>query len=291
MGAYEPPDDQYSDNPYAPPQSEFVPEALPELVAGMPFTIGDVFNWSWSIFKEKMWLCMSIFWGAAMLNWASSFGLSLGLQVILAGVRDAAFVMVAIVLVNFAKIVINIWLVIGQGRAYLKIARRQPVAFQEIFQGGRFVPTTFHAGFVYGVILVVPAMIAVGVISVSLAAMANQSAGGLVMVLAVGSLAAFFVIYVSARLVMFYYLVIDRNAGAIDSLRQSWQLCQNQVGTIIVVFLLQMAIILAGLLALCVGLIIAVPFSGMFLPVTYLALTGTSTSRPQKPEFIWEGDL
>jgi uncharacterized membrane protein len=90
---------------------------------------------------------------------------------------------------------------------------------------------------------------------------------------------------------MYYYLVIDRNLGAIEALRQSWRLCRDRVGTIILVFFLQMAIGIAGLLALCVGLIFALPLAGLTLPVTYLALTGTKSTPAEKPESFWEDEL
>ena len=42
--------------------------------AGMPFTVADVFNWSWAIFKERMGQCMVIFWGAFRVSiWASAW--------------------------------------------------------------------------------------------------------------------------------------------------------------------------------------------------------------------------
>ena len=56
-------------------------------------------------------------------------------------------------------------------------------------------------------------------------------------------------IYLMIRLSLFYYLIIDRDAGVIDSLGQSWQLTRNQAGMLVVVYLLTFAITLAGLLA------------------------------------------
>ena len=158
-------------------------------------------------------------------------------------------------------------------------------------RAGRFVLTTILASIIFIVILAAPILIAAVVdrhghgrdgraVSRRDHLVSDREYAGRV-----------FVIYVSTRLLMYYYLIIDRNAGVIDSLQQSWILCQNRVGTIILVIFVQFAIVLAGFLALCVGLIFAAPLATMLYPVTYLALTGTRTAQPGKPEFIWEDDV
>jgi uncharacterized membrane protein len=107
----------------------------------------------------------------------------------------------------------------------------------------------------------------------------------------VSSLSAVFVVYLTARLALYYYLVIDRRAGAIESLRQTWELCRDRSGIIVLVLFLNMAIVLAGFLALCVGLVFALPLANLLFPVTYVAITGTRPLRPEKPEFLWEDDV
>ena len=195
-------------------------------------------------------------------------------------------------MIQISSILIQVWLGIGQARAYLKIARAEPVAFDEIFKGGQYVLTTILASIIFIIILGGPIGIAAVVGAIGLAAMGEWSAGGIVVFLVASTLAAVFVIYVSSRLLMYYYIIIDRNAGVIDSLQQSWTLCRGRVGTIILVLFVQFAIILAGFLALCVGLVWAAPLASMLYPVTYLAMTGTRTSQqPGKPEFVWEDDL
>ena len=107
--------------------------------------------------------------------------------------------------------------------------------------------------------------------------------------LVASTLAAVFFIYFSSRLLMNYYLIIDRDAGVFDSLFHSWELCRDKVGTIILVMFVQFAIVLAGFLAFCVGI-------GLCHPACQPALSGhlsgpdrARTSRePGKPEFIWE---
>src|SRR5262249_5658296 len=98
------------------------------------------------------------------------------------------------------------------------------------------------------------------------------------------------VVFLTVRFCMFYYMVIDRDAGVFESFRQSWQCTRNQTSTITLVFCVQLAILLAGLLAFCVGLIFAIPLGNLLVPVTYLFLTGAEKSGGRDPELFWENE-
>jgi hypothetical protein len=291
MDPLQPPDDRDADNPYAPPRSAFVPQALPDLAAGAPFTVHDVFTWSWAIFKEKTGLCLSIYWGAVAMNFAIAFGLGQLLEAVVASVRDPTLFALANILVHFAAYVVGFWLTIGQNRAYLKIARNQPVRFDEIFQGARFVLTTILATILFVAVLAVPIFGAALVITFGLVAMENHIIAGVAFFLVVSSLVGLLVVYATARLAMHYYLIIDRDAGVIDSLMGSWTLCRNEVGTITLVFFVQLALFIAGLLACGLGLILTLPLMSLLMTVTYLAVTGTRSSHPTEAEFILEDNI
>lgn len=86
---------------------------------------------------------------------------------------------------------------------------------------------------------------------------------------------------------MYFYLIIDQNAGVIDSLQRSWSVCRGSLGTITLVFFVQFAIYLAGLIACLVGSIFAWPLGSLLIPVTYLALAETGSSRPADGEDSW----
>ena len=60
-------------------------------------------------------------------------------------------------------------------------------------------------------------------------------------------------IYVFARLSMYYYLVIDRDAGVLDSLQHSWRTVSSTRSERYPGVLRSFRLILAGLLAFCVG--------------------------------------
>jgi uncharacterized membrane protein len=99
-------------------------------------------------------------------------------------------------------------------------------------------------------------------------------------------------LYMIARLSQFYYLVIDRNAGPIESIQLSWQLTRHRAGTIVVIYLLGIVLNLAGFLALCVGLIFTLPLNSLLQAARYLALIGTAKPVQEAPfEQNWEQDL
>jgi hypothetical protein len=287
MGPYQLPDDRDSDNPYAPPQSS----PAPALAPGMPFTVNDVFHWSWAIFTERMRACLSIFWGVVGFSLAMSIILNLVQEAMAAGVRDPNAFKVLYILSLFVSVVLQAWLGIGMTLAMLKIARGELVTFEDVFRGGPFLLTALLAMVVHKVLIAVPIAVATGIIIGGIVMMENQSGvAAFLLFLVVSSMAGLVFIVLAARLSMYYYLVIDGNAGVLDSLLQSWRLCRNQVGTITLVYFVQFAVLLTGILAFCVGLIFALPLISLLEAVTYLALLGSATSGEKLPRVAWEKD-
>jgi hypothetical protein len=292
MGPFEPPDFRDPDNPYAPPQSAFVPEPIAPLQAGMRLSATDVLDRTWSIFKARMSECMAIFWGTFGINLGIGFGVGMLVQIIaLAALDSRLALLVAPYVAQIISLVVGLWLAIGQSRAYLKIVRNEQVTFAEVFQGGRYLLTMLIAVIILFAAAFVMSILGGVVSALGLAAIGNQSAGGIFVFVAGISATAVLGIYLMIRLSLFYYLIIDRDAGVIDSLGQSWQLTRNQAGTILLVYLLTFAITMAGLLALCVGLIFAWPLVGLLMPMTYIGTTGTGPRPPEKAELIWEDEL
>ena len=84
--------------------------------------------------------------------------------------------------------------------------------------------------------------------------------------------AAFFAVRV--RLRPFCFLIVDRRAGVVDSLRMSMKLTRGRVATLLLVHLAQFTINLAGLLVCCLGLFVTLPLTSLVSAVTYDALAG-----------------
>jgi uncharacterized membrane protein len=282
------PDDPDLDNPYAPPRSALVPKPAPEPLAGIPFSVGDVFNWSWALFKERTWPCIFIFWGPMVIYWALALGLTMLEESLLAAVRDPSFFFVLRIASRVVAIVVQVWLGIGMNRGLLRVARREPVSFAVIFTGGGPLVTVVLAGILVGVLILLPLGTFAGAIATLLLALRRmESVSMFVSILACGGLGLALVLYLSARLMQFYFLAIDRNAGVFQSIQWSWQLTRGRSATVILVYLLQVCVGLAGLLACCVGVIIALPVSSMLAVVTYLALAEPAKPLGEPPPIAW----
>ena len=236
--------------------------------------------------------CLSIFWGVYGLNFVLVFLLMAAQDSLQAGVRDEIAFKLLYLLSLFAAYVIQFWLSIGMTLAMLKIARGQPVMFEDVFRGGHLVLTVILACIVHKVLIAMPIAVAVGIIVGGILLLENQAGvAAFLLFLVVSGLAGLVFIYLAARVSMYSYLVVDRDAGVFDSLQGSWRLCRTQVGTIILMYSVQSAIFLAGLLALCVGLIFAFPLLTLIETVTYLALVSGATSRGAKPSFSWDEEI
>ncbi len=76
-----------------------------------------------------------------------------------------------------ASIATNLWLLSGEMRAYLKIARNQPVTFDEVFQGGRYVLTMIHVWIAFIIVLAVSVVLGIGVSVAGLRVIGDQAGG------------------------------------------------------------------------------------------------------------------
>ena len=189
------------------------------------------------------------------------------------------------------SLVINAWLYAGAMRVYLKIVRNQPVAFGEVFQGGRYLLPMIFASIIYVIVMLVPVFLGFVVSLAASGLIANQSAAGILIFLIGIAVATILAGYLTARLIMCFFLIVDRDAGAIESLLQAWELTRNKAGTMFLVLLLAFAVYMAGILALCVGLIFSLPLACLMITVAYVVLVGTVSPPLKKDELIWEDEL
>ena len=240
-----------------------------------------------------MGTCLWVVWGVVGIEMGIGMLFTVlltALQVTMAGDRIAFNIFYFGL--NLLSAVIQIWLGIGMTRGLIKIVRGEPVSFDVVFSGGRYLLTTILASILVVVLFFAAGIIPILAVVATMFALRNQGslAGGVIAVACFG-LVLFLVVYLSARLKTFYYLIIDRDAGVIESIGLAWEISRGRVGTIIVVYLLQFVVILAGVLAVCVGLVFAIPFANLLMVVTYVALLGKPKPQEPTPFLRWEEDL
>ncbi|WP_332641880.1 hypothetical protein [Aeromicrobium sp.] len=70
------------------------------------------------------------------------------------------------------------------------------------------------------------------------------------------------------------YFVVDKDTNAIDSIKGSLNLVKNNVGNTIVLILLSILVVIVGFLALCVGVLVAIPVLAIAWAYTFKVFLG-----------------
>lgn len=89
-------------------------------------------------------------------------------------------------------------------------------------------------------------------------------------------------IYLIIRLCFFKQIMVDQNAGPIESLKKSWDLTSGQTGNIFILLLIVWAIGGIGHLTI-IGLVIIAPFAELIMVNAYRQLQGRENIVEDKP--------
>lgn len=168
-------------------------------------------------------------------------------------------------LVFFAGIIVAglfaIWIGVGQMLFFLKVARGEPAGFSDLFAGGPFIATFLGATILFTLIVSVGMMFCY-VPGIIFALMFSQC----------------------------FYLIVDRQAGVVESLSLSKDITDGNKMTLFLIQLVVQLVANALLYATCgLGMLAMMPFMGVMNAVIYLAMTGQPTadrpamSFPQPP--------
>ncbi len=279
MDPFRPPDDPDFDNPYAAPKALYEPEVPPAPASTVKIncSIDAIVGASWSIFQRSPGPCLWIVWAVVLID----IGMRLMLTVFMSGLEAAMPGEPAgVAAINFAVMlvaaIVQVWMGIGMDLGLLRIARGQQVSFDVLFSGGRYLLRAILGWLMVFLLLIGVALVPWFLVAVLAVAFRDQGAIAIPIMIAGGLGCFVLVLYVLARFSQFYFLVLDRDEGVIEAIQHSWTITRSRAGTIILVYLSRLVFILAGALAFCVGLIVAIPFSSLLLTVTYLAVAGAA---------------
>ena len=214
---------------------------------------GEILSRTWSTYRAKLSACWIVYWGEVLANWS----ILVTADFLIAGLNDAfrePGLMEFFRFLDFlVRIIVPVWLQIGLNLALLKITRQEPAALEDLFRGGRYLLTTLLGSVAFLAVASVPVLVVYYAIDwcmgkfesfstnlgcaraalgrrapqrvlesintnlssewnhgVDLALMTIVSAVGLVSVI---------VLVLMARLGQFWYLILDRDAGVLESLR------------------------------------------------------------------------
>jgi hypothetical protein len=252
-------------DPYRPPSVSWnelgaSPEAPgDEIVPGsQPLEIGPCISRAWELMKRHF--------GTLIAVGVICFGIGIGFSILInvpvavmqAGASKAelahpsAGVQAYRVLATIAQQILELFLGLGLARIGLNIVSDKPVDIGMLFGEGRKLGSAILASILYALMVIV----------------------GLVLLVVPG-------IYLALRFGQYKYAIVDKDLGAIDALKYSAKITQgnllNLFGLGVVCFL----IVIAGLLALVVGLIVAIPVTFLAGVVAYRWLQYGRASIPR----------
>jgi hypothetical protein len=264
------------ENPYAAPRADVGPEKFAYGAYPIPPEIGPILTRTWEIYKDQVPMCVGVWLACVALNFGVQMGIQLLEQAAGQAVGQSLVLVLTILALTLGVIVFQVWINIGLGLFMIGLGRGDVTPFETIFNGGRYLLPVILASILFFLIVlgVIGACLIPG--GLALAALGTNSNVGWGVLIVFGIVAVVAYVLVAIRLSQFYYLILDRNLGVLDSLRVSIQITKGNELTIFVIYLLTVPITFLGLLICLVGVIFAVPFTTLMVVVMYLALAGRS---------------
>lgn len=272
-----------TDNPYqspaaAPAGGRFDYSAGPLPIHPSPLDVGEVMRRSWVIFKDNAGMCVV----GVIVMYVVQYSVQMVANIVLIPLNIAipnnqALLITAQVVSGIIVQVFVCWLMLGQFRFFLRIARGGEPQIGDIFSGSSGYLSNLGAMMIYGLVVMGLLLVCVGPALAIGIATGDETVGFVVG--GIGGLVAFVILTVLGLIYgQFMLAIADRSAGAMESFRISAAITAGNRMSIFVLFILLFLVSIAGFLACCVGLLVTVPFSWLCLTVAYLMMSGQPTA-------------
>lgn len=235
-------------NPFAPPGT--IPPTSSYGSLGQPRAVdfGSVFNYACQIWRGNLGILV----GATAITFAIAFGFNFVCgfvtAILIEGGGDQVIGAVFNLGSSFFGQLIQIFLGIGMSRIGLSLARRQPTEMSMLFSGTDVFLPIVLTSIVFGIAIAI----------------------GFALLIVPGVLLFLF-------FWPYYYFIVDRKAGMIDSFSRGFEIAKLNLGTSFLMGLVSLGIIFLGLIALCVGLLFAAPLVTVLFASGYLMMKGEIT--------------
>jgi phage FluMu protein Com/uncharacterized membrane protein len=244
-------------NPYSSPAARGLAPGSADVGRGQ-LEVGDVMDRTWKIYVENLgqlilgmfvYLIVGMF-GVLGLALILLVGFGIGGALGNAGNDEVGVAVIVIAATLFGVLLFgfSIWLIVGLFRWILAVARGQSNSIGMIFSGGPYILPALGAGLLVTLATTLGyfACIVPGLI---LAVLFSQ----------------------------FLWLIVDRNAGAIESLGQSMRLTEGNRLSLCLLFLIAFGISLVGGF-IPFSFLFTGPFIYLMMAVAYLRMTGQPTA-------------
>lgn len=258
-------------NPYASPSAFDSPwegRFADGPVGNQPITVTAILNQSVALWQQHLGTLI----GMTVLLVAIQLGIQLIGQELLARVLGPIsweLLWAGSLLFRFGIVVVSTFLTIGQMQLCLKMCRREPFEFIELFSGGsRFVPVLLVT-----LLVVIPYEVLSYVVRMTLDHAMGLRAYDAVVATA-WSLGLVQLVF-SLLFWPYKFLVVDEKSSVLESFGMAYRVTQGNRATSFLAGLSALVILIVGALACGIGIFAAVPLAMMIMPaVAYLMMSG-----------------
>jgi len=247
--------------------------------------LGQIISQSWEIYKVHWGMSILAYFIMAMLGWG--FGMVSGMitqpiimmspePVVVFGVQVASFVV---------QQIFGVWQSLCLALFYLQVVRGRGADLAVLFQGHRYLLQGAVAWLVFLLTMFAVLVVLVG-IPAGITWLVTQNGEVAALVAVVGGVISLVpIIYISLAWSQMYYLIVDRNASALESLTTSHQITRGKKGTLFLIYFVLGVIGMSGIIALCIGVFATIPISILGMAVTYFHLIGPEHQEKESGTF------
>jgi hypothetical protein len=264
-------------NPYAAPapQEKVVMAGEGGALTHQKIDIGDVLGVTWRVLTEDLGQCalMGLIYLAVMIG-VAIVGAIIGGLVTAVGGDSPVVVVIAQLFNQTVSLLANTWVMLGVAAWSLKMLRTRQANINEFFSVGPYYLRGLGATLLFYVALLAPFAVLVG-IGVGVGAVFQSEEAMVIGGVAGGIIALFIMIYLTFSFFLYYFFLVDRNVGILDSFRLSAEFTK---GNKLAAFAIMMIVGIGGsIFALCtcyLGFILYLPYMMLVIAMIYLSATG-----------------
>lgn len=258
-------------NPYAMHDGETGPNQPRErLASANDFSIGEVLSRSWQILRSRFWVTlMAILVSTILGSILGSIGA--GMQPEQGGPKvepNGAGLLLILV-----GVLVNLYMHCGLMNFLVNLASGRRAELRDIFRVGDVFPKAILAVVLYS--LAFPGVMLAGLVLIGLV---GQAAPLLAVLLVPVVFLA--VVITGIRFSQFFYLLVDRQIGAVQSLELSWKIMEGRLWQFLTLAIALWIMNVSTVVTLGIGLIITVPLTYLATAVYYLGVTGQPVADP-----------
>lgn len=261
-------------NPYAAPV--FDPRVA-SYAGAAPLTItrvdaGTILSASWALFRNNMGMIVLGFVVAFLMSMAIGMISSVPNGIAVATRADENVSIALQVMGNLVNNFFGAWVTLGLAAYLVKFARGQQPGLGDLLSAGLWQWVRYIVATIVMALMLMLLLAALAIPGGALM-MIDSTIGILGLVLAGLVALPIYLLWVCA-LMLLGFLVADRNPPVGDILQTLYGTVRANFGTLLLLLLVNLAIVVLGVLALCIGLLIAAPFAYFIWTVAYLMMTG-----------------